>query len=420
MKNELVISFMHANYLVNSYGTEKFVRELSGEMKKHNIHHLSFFSMFHNYGKKSVGITYDDQYKGIYEYYSIDSIINNYLMKYNMEKCTIHIHNFLNHDLSYLERIIKKYDIEVCIIVHDFYILCDNYKLIHSNGTFCGEKAPNEKKCIDCEFRLNGIQHYIRMKQFFKGISSQLKNIICPSDYVKSIVVSAYPEYKSRIIQRPHLKFEGYLQRDNIHNQIKIGYAGIQVVDKGFEDWKKLVSELNKNPISDYSFYYFGTGKEKMDKVKSVYVSSVEQGENAMVEAIKREALDIVFMWTQCPETYSYVYYEMSINGVYVLTNKKSGNIQQEIYKNRNGMVFDSYLDCLNYLEDVDVVKHDINKYRAEDNFHPLTMRFNDEIDMLRSSKSLNVALDRRIKVKKQFFKTLLYYLKHTKCLKSR
>ena len=30
--------------------------------------------MFHNYGKKSVGITYDDQYKGIYEYYSIDSI----------------------------------------------------------------------------------------------------------------------------------------------------------------------------------------------------------------------------------------------------------------------------------------------------------------------------------------------------------
>ena len=46
MKNELVISFMHANYLVNSYGTEKFVRELSGEMKKHNIHHLSFFLCF--------------------------------------------------------------------------------------------------------------------------------------------------------------------------------------------------------------------------------------------------------------------------------------------------------------------------------------------------------------------------------------
>lgn len=420
MTNELVISFMHANYLVNSYGTEKFVRELSAEMKKHNIHHLSFFSMFHNYGKKSVGITYDDQYKGIYEYYSIDSIINNYLVKYNINKCTIHIHNFLNHDLSYLERIIKKYNIEVCIIVHDFYILCDNYKLIHSNGTFCGENAPNEKKCKDCEFKLNGIQHYLRMKQFFNGISSQLKNIICPSDYVKSIVVNAYPEYKNRIVQRPHLKFEGYLERENIQNQIKIGYAGIQVADKGFEDWKKLVIELNKNNISDYSFYYFGTGKEKMDSVKSVYVSSVEQGENAMVEAIKREALDIVFMWTQCPETYSYVYYEMSINGVYVLTNRKSGNIQQEIYKNRNGMVFDSYLDCLNYLEDVDVVKHDINKYRAEDNFHPLTMRFNDEIDMLRSSKSLDVAYNRKIEVKKQIFKTVLYYLKHKNSLKSR
>jgi hypothetical protein len=54
--------------------------------------------------------------------------------------------------------------------------------------------------------------------------------------------------------------------------------------------------------------------------------------------------------------------YGISLTIQYRLTNKKSGNIQQEIYKNRNGMVFDSYLDCLNYLEDVDVVKHDINR----------------------------------------------------------
>ncbi len=60
------------------------------------------------------------------------------------------------------------------------------------------------------------------MKQFLNGISYQLKNIICPSDYVKSIVISAYPEYKSRIIQRPHLKFEGHLERKSIQNQIKI------------------------------------------------------------------------------------------------------------------------------------------------------------------------------------------------------
>ena len=56
---------------------------------------------------------------------------------------------------------------------------------------------------------------------------------------------------------------------------------------------------------------------------------------NAMVEAIRKEALDIVFMWTQCPETYSYVYYEMSINGVYVLTNTNSGNIRQRDQKKK-------------------------------------------------------------------------------------
>ncbi|MFR2988444.1 MAG: hypothetical protein ACLTMR_06340 [Faecalibacillus sp.] len=46
--------------------------------------------------------------------------------------------------------------------------------------------------------------------------------------------------------------------------------------------------------VSEYSFYYFGTGKEKIDNVTNVYVSSAEQGENAMVEAIRKEALDIV------------------------------------------------------------------------------------------------------------------------------
>lgn len=420
MTNELVISFMHANYMVNSYGTEKFVRELSLELNKHAIHHLSFFSFYHNYGKKSVGVTYDDRFNGIYDYYSIDPIINNYLVKYNIDKCTIHIHNFLNHDLSYIEKIIKKYNIEVCIIVHDFYILCDNYKLIQSNGTFCGGNPPDEKKCVDCDYKTNGIQHYMKMKQFLNGISYQLKNIICPSDYVKSIVISAYPEYKSRIIQRPHLKFEGHLERKSIQNQIKIGYAGIQVADKGFVDWKNLVNELNDNHVSEYSFYYFGTGKEKIDNVTNVYVSSAEQGENAMVEAIRKEALDIVFMWTQCPETYSYVYYEMSINGVYVLTNTNSGNIQQEIKKNKNGVVFESYSDCLNYLKDGSAVKDDINEYRADDNFHPLKMCFNDDIDMLRSNLNLNVINDKKIKVKKQYLKMVLYYFKHIKCLKSR
>ena len=292
--------------------------------------------------------------------------------------------------------------------------------MIHSNGTFCGGNPPDEKKCVDCDYKTNGIQHYMKMKQFLNGISYQLKNIICPSDYVKSIVISAYPEYKSRIIQRPHLKFEGHLERKSIQNQIKIGYAGIQVADKGFVDWKNLVNELNDNHVSEYSFYYFGTGKEKIDNVTNVYVSSAEQGENAMVEAIRKEALDIVFMWTQCPETYSYVYYEMSINGVYVLTNTNSGNIQQEIKKNKNGVVFESYSDCLNYLKDGSAVKDDINEYRADDNFHPLKMRFNDDIDMLRSNSNLNVINDKKIKVKKQYLKMVLYYFKHIKCLKSR
>ncbi len=65
-------------------------------------------------------------------------------------------------------------------------------------------------------------------------------------------------------------------------------------------------------------------------------------------------------------------------------------------------------------------VKDDINEYRADDNFHPLKMRFNDDIDMLRSNSNLNVINDKKIKVKKQYLKMVLYYFKHIKCLKSR
>ena len=47
-------------------------------------------------------------------------------------------------------------------------------------------------------------------------------------------------------------------------------------------------------------------------------------------------------------------------------------------------------------------------------------MRFNDDIDMLRSNSNLNVINDKKIKVKKQYLKMVLYYFKHIKCLKSR
>lgn len=44
--DELVVSFIHANYFIRAAGTEQFVRDYSRILQKKGFNHLCFFGFF--------------------------------------------------------------------------------------------------------------------------------------------------------------------------------------------------------------------------------------------------------------------------------------------------------------------------------------------------------------------------------------
>lgn len=413
---KLVVSFMHSNYLIRPYGTEKFVRELSSSMKKNKINHLCFFSMYHDYGSKSVGVIFNDKFVGIYKYFNIKELLIKYVVNYDLSLSSIHIHNFLNHDLEYIKELIKFLNVNVYVFAHDFYLICNEYKLIDSNFKFCGFQVPSCDKCINCKNNKNGIKHFKIMNEFMFSIDRQLKFIVCPSDFVKEKLSISYPSLKNKMLVRPHLNLEGNLFCKPLKGPIRVAFAGLQVDDKGYGFWKKIIHELAVSSKNDYQFYYLGTGQERNDSVKNVYVSTVEQGEDAMSKAIKDNQIDIVFMWTQCPETYSYVYYETLINGVFIITNINSGNVKDEVNNRKNGKVFADFDSCIDYFKNSKMIVTDINNYRCNNSRIPNLMMINSSLDNLIGDNCYCENSKKNIvNVKTQFLKTILYKVKHFK-----
>jgi glycosyltransferase involved in cell wall biosynthesis len=61
-----------------------------------------------------------------------------------------------------------------------------------------------------------------------------------------------------------------------------------------------------------------------------------------MIDALRKNEIDVAFLWSICPETFSFTLYEALAAGCFVITNPASGNIQAYIKANpAAGLVVD-------------------------------------------------------------------------------
>ncbi|MCP6651821.1 hypothetical protein NL518_27345, partial [Klebsiella pneumoniae] len=88
--------------------------------------------------------------------------------------------------------------------------------------------------------------------------------------------------------------------------KIKIGYIGGQSPIKGYLQWKEVVNQYKES----YDFYHLGSWQEELAGVSYIPVSVLKQGDEKMVEAIRAHKIDIAFLWSNCPETYSFTFFE--------------------------------------------------------------------------------------------------------------
>jgi hypothetical protein len=285
---------------------------------------------FNNIDDMIIGVIYNNQTSfivsiGYWEKFLIDNaeFIN-----------SIVIHNLIGFSELIKNKIIKWFDEKrVFCYIHDYSWVCKNYNLMFNDEEYCRVEWHKFLKCKKCRNNTENLSLRTFTTEIFKADNVK---IICPSDNVKQRLKVLFKIFdESKLIVLPHQSYISVNNKFVSNKKIKIAYVGYQSYIKGWEVFKDIT--INNN---NYEFYVLGYASEKLDNVKYIDVSFQKNGDNDMVDKLLENKIDIAFLWSIWPETYSFTYYESSAAGVFVITNLLSGNIANQVESNRNGIVF--------------------------------------------------------------------------------
>lgn len=228
--------------------------------------------------------------------------------------------------------------------------------MIYNNHFFCDSITQKWKLCDSCiENEKRKIIYNYHKKLFMRDNIM----LICPSENTKKYIEKAFPLVKDKIFVIPHLKFQIANKNNKTNNKkLRIAYVGYKHKEKGWDTFKELVNNFKDK----YEFYCLGKTDEHIEGVKEQSVSFIKDGKFAMLDKLKELNIDIGLLWSTCPETYSYTYYECYAANVFVITNKLSGNINDQVVKNKNGISFDSKEELIKMLKNEENVRENISE----------------------------------------------------------
>ncbi|MBZ9609339.1 hypothetical protein G9F73_016225 [Clostridium estertheticum] len=422
-KGEYIIAISHSNYLIKPTGTEKAMREIADVLIEKDIHMLQIFSFFNKLTrrvkrKQYIGVNFDEKFMGIYCLDDLPNILYKLNLEQGMRPIGVHIHHLLNYILEDLGVMLNKLNLPSTIFIHDYYTICKSVNLIDSTGEFCGFNFPSYEKCEYCKKYCVSKEHISSLKKFLNKIWNHTASIVIPSQYVYANWIALYPEYIDKALVRSHMLYQGeyeHKRQCNDSQKIRVAFIGGQLINKGYTQWKHFVKELG-TLTEDYSFYYLGTGDEKLENVTNVRISTVENGSNAMVDALRYYEIDYVVLWSICAETYSYVYFEASMAGTCIITNPNSGNIATMITEKGNGVIFNSIDNVIASFVEINKIKQHLINFKLGNKFKPLYSSKNPSLKGLvfEHENSFKVAFGNKNPAKKHFA-TYIYIKKNPK-----
>lgn len=391
--NKCLIVFSHSNYIVKSTGTEKCIRELTNVLLNQGVVTIQVFSMYNRYsrvfGNQLIGVNFNNEFIGIYQFKDLGYLVSFICKKHDLHLVGSHLHHLLNFDLIKLQEVLISLQLPVTLFIHDYYTVCPSINMIDSRGEFCGVSFPSNEKCIHCSYYLSA-QKFDLIRKFLEGIYASIFSVIVPSDDVFGRWVSVYQEFKHITHVRGHLLPQGCYEREYIEGQkIKIAFVGLQLDLKGYKDWVTFAdAQLEKD--KPYELHYFGEAKHHHPSVSDHVVSTAAEGKDAMITSLRKNNIDFVFLWSQCPETYSYVYYEASAAGAVIITNPKSGNIAKMVDKMGNGIVLANIEQVINIFSDVEAVTRLLKSKIEKPPFAPDHLETNPDImNLLHPSRNM-------------------------------
>lgn len=360
-KIQCIITCSQSDYLVNSAGTEKFIREMYNLLKEQ-------ISMVHIFpvtivGKKYLGINVDGRFYGLCKINDIEKILTAIAERKRYRYCGVHLQHIAGWDKRVLDKLMDYLNLPVVLFVHDTYMICP--KLNSVNGGLdrtCSYniKIPSEILCSGCEFSEVGVKEYRLTSNFLDNNNERIVRVVAPSELALNNWLSVYPHFREKSVVRPHLVYTSSSITPHHNEKIRIAYLGVHNRAKGYDVWGRVVNNLS---IDNFDFYCFSRRPSDQDNVKSVYTDYIDRTGKKVQDLLEEYKIDIVFLWSIVQETYSYTYYEATEAGCYVITNEHSGNIACQTKKNSNGKVFETEKQCLEWLQNQHNIKRELEYF---------------------------------------------------------
>jgi|GEM_PF-1120113 len=291
-------------------------------------------------------------------------ILDNYLID------VVHFQHILGLPLSLFE-IAKSSGAKVFITIHDYYLWCQNYKLLRrfdGDMRFCYFE-DNSDICVDCirdTFKSIVSREYIKeRREYAKKLLNICDCIITPSKYLKGVIINLFnvDEKKIKIIEHgiTHPN-DLYFRNCKDKNTMNIGYLGAFTFEKGAHIFLRFVDEAKRLGLNRYvSFYIIGElgfdipNNYCKNNCLKIIGSYKPEDVNRL---LNENSIDVVLLLSIWPETYSYTLSEAIANKIPVIATDL-GALRQRISEYSSGFLV-PYEKPLIYIFDIiqDFLKH--------------------------------------------------------------
>ena len=230
--------------------------------------------------------------------------------------------------------------------LHDYFSLCPSYNLMRNDREYCGAPDINSNSCRLCSY---GDQREKQNKEFEQLFRENQLEVAAPSQFTYELWQSRFP-----IISKVHIippvvlewgtsnpsKFKG--------GQLRVAFLGYPLDYKGWPTWLRLVQEFNGENI--YKFFHFSSQEGESGNYKRIDTRVTKENRLAMVDNLRRNGIDVAFLWSIVAETFSFTLHEALAAGCFIVTNPNSGNIQDYICRNpKHGIILKDEKELIDY-----------------------------------------------------------------------
>ena len=338
-----VLSTSHNSYLNFTGGVQSYAAQEQKSLARQQTSYLHLFPhTFLEYlpqgsDEFSVGLNLDGEYLGICH---ISTLLNALASLDGLTLVEIHLHHLMGFQLDAIQQILDFGTRRAEFWLHDFFSLCPSYHLLRNDRQYCGAPDINSNACSICKYGDQRKQQLPTLQRLFT--QNELR-VIAPSNFVLEFWKEKFPYKKivSEIVPLITLKWSQPLPVDKSKRKLRIGFLGYPMEHKGWNTWINLVEAFTDD--ARYQFFHFSWAEGTPGNYQRIHVAVTPENPNLMINKLNQEDIDVAILWSIVPETFSFTLHEALAAGCLVITNKKSGNIQDFIQRfSQYGLVLDS------------------------------------------------------------------------------